>query len=118
MNEQTIGALTLLIGAGPVLMLLGVLVGVQKRRSLVNGVDWSRVADPDALLARLGTTVGAGGMAFSLLGAALLLDLLPAWAVAPAVLAVAIPMTIVSLALIARAQAPRPGARRPGSPQP
>lgn len=100
MTEEQIGALVLLCFAGPLLMLLGFLVGIQKRRGLVNGVDWTRVTDPDRLLTRLGALLIAGGAGFALIGAAVLLGALPPAGVGAAVLAVGLPMAVAALLLV------------------
>lgn len=69
MSDLQIGSAVLSLG-GLVLLTLAYLVGVRKMRRLVNGVDWARLRDPDALLGRLGAVMFCGGLGFVAIGAA------------------------------------------------
>jgi hypothetical protein len=114
-TASLIGGLTLLVAAGPLMMALGLGVGVHKRRGLVTGVDWSRVAHPDRLLGRLGVLLAATGAGFILAGAAMLFGWLPLPASLIGVVALSLTLAFGTPALIARAQAPgRATSRRSG----
>jgi hypothetical protein len=66
-DPQFSGALLILTGIVP-MWLLAYLVAVRKYRSLVNGVQWERVADPDRLLRRIGGSLFFLGALFVALG--------------------------------------------------
>jgi hypothetical protein len=93
-----------LVGTGLLLLVLALLIGVQKRRNLVNGVDWRRVARPDALLSTLGATLAFGGASFALAGVLLLADAIAERWVGAVVGTIGAVMGVAALALIARAQ--------------
>lgn len=102
MNALQIGSSVLALG-GVTLLVLAWLVGVRRMRSLVNGVDWTRLRDPDALLGRLGAVLFCGGMGFVAIGAAGMTGFVPEFVYAALTGAVGLGIGLGTLVVIGTA---------------
>jgi hypothetical protein len=91
---------------------LGLRVGAHERRSIVNGIDRTPVADRDRRLTPPDRIVGIDAGAVTSIGAARRADGPPPARVAPSLVAVAgpraAPVAVMARAAIARAQRARP----------